>query len=114
MITVELINTTTPNTVTKIVKNNAAFGVMTSDSISITATANDVLEIRFTSLPGTGVTPGLAAALDNVSVRETTPPVLTAISSDTVDGTYLTAAVVDIDLTFSEPVSSTGLILNLD
>lgn len=100
---------------TKTVKNTGLFGSLVSNSISATATAGNVIEIRFTSLPGNGITPGSAAALDNVSVRETTLPTLAAISSsDTLDGTYLTAAVIDLDLTFSEPVSSTGFTLNLD
>ncbi len=116
MITVEIFDTTAggPAIATKTLKNTGSFGSFVSDSLSTTATAGNTLQVRFTSLAGTGVTPGDAAALDNVSVKETTLPVLTTISSDVVDGTYTIAEIVDIDLTFSEPVSSTGLTLNLD
>ncbi len=43
---------------------------MVSSSISnaTAATVGNMVEIRFISLVGTGVTPGNAAALDNVSI----------------------------------------------
>lgn len=43
---------------------------MVSSSLANTtaATAGNMVEIRFISLTGTGVTPGNAAALDNVSI----------------------------------------------
>jgi hypothetical protein len=112
MITVELVNTTTSTTVTKVVTNDVAFGSMKSESISMTAAANDVLEIRFTALPGTG---GSAAALDNVAVTaiDSIAPTITNISSDKANGTYTIGEIIDLDVTFSENVSGT-MTLTLD
>jgi photosystem II stability/assembly factor-like uncharacterized protein/IMP cyclohydrolase len=41
-------------------------------------------------------------------VIDTTPPTITNISSDKANGTYATGEVIDIDVTFSETVTSTG------
>lgn len=118
MMTAQLWDTTS-NTLlaSKTVKNTWAYGSLVSDSISPTtsATVGNTLEIRFVSLPGTGVTPGSAAALDNVSITaiDATAPIITDISSDTVDGTYTTGDIIDIDVTFSENVSGT-MTLTLD
>ena len=40
--------------------------------------------------------------------EDTTPPTITNISSDKPNGTYTVGEVIDIDVTFSEPVTSTG------
>ncbi len=44
----------------------------------------------------------LADALDS------TPPTITSVSSDKTNGSYSVGEVIDIDVTFSEPVTSTG------
>lgn len=120
MMTVELYDTTTNTSVaTKTVQNTGSYGSLVSDSLTATSTVGDTLEVRFSSLAGTGVTPGSAAALDTVmlstaALPDTTAPVLSNVSSDTVDGTYTAGDIIDIDLTFSEPVTSTGLTLDLN
>lgn len=116
MITAELWDTTTTTLlVSKTVKNTGSYGSFVSDSLSATATAGNTLQVRFSSLVGTGVTPGDAAALDNVSVTavDATAPIITNISSDKADGTYTIGEVIDIDVTFSENVSGT-MTLTLD
>jgi hypothetical protein len=119
MITVELRDTTANTTLaTKTVKNTGAYGIFVSDTIStITpATVGNTLEVRFTSLPGTGITPGSAAAIDNVSVLATdsTAPIITNISSSVSDGSYNETDAIDIDVSFSEAVTSANVILTLD
>lgn len=42
------------------------------------------------------------------TVVDTTPPTITSVSSNTANGTYGTGAVIDIRVTFSEAVTSTG------
>lgn len=41
-------------------------------------------------------------------VVDTTPPTILSASSDKIDGFYTTGEIIDIDLIFSEIVSSTG------
>ncbi len=53
------------------------------------------------------------AEVDHVRITvyytaETTPPTITNISSDKANGTYTIGEVIDIDVTFSEVVTSTG------
>jgi hypothetical protein len=43
-------------------------------------------------------------------VIDTTAPTITSVSSDKVDGAYAVGEVIDIDVTFSEAVTSTGLV----
>jgi hypothetical protein len=117
MITAEIFDTTAggPPIATKTVTNTGSYGSFVTDSLSVTATAGHILQVRFTSLAGNGVTPGDAAALDNVSVTaiDATAPIITNVSSDKADGTYTIGEVIDIDVTFSENVSGT-MALTLD
>lgn len=41
-------------------------------------------------------------------VGDTTPPTITSVSSDTANGSYNAGDIIDIDVTFSEAVTSTG------
>lgn len=56
------------------------------------------------------MTPGSAAALDNVAVTatDTTAPTITNITTTTANGSYPAGAIIPIDVTFSEVVTSTG------
>ncbi len=55
---------------------------------------------------------GTGVGIDNVVVQtinsDTTAPTITSVSSDKPNGTYTTGEVIDIDVTFSEAVTSTG------
>lgn len=52
---------------------------------------------------------GIAATdLSSVCTQSTAPPTIASITSDTADGYYTTGAVIDIDVNFSEAVTSAG------
>lgn len=55
---------------------------------------------------------GTGVGIDNVLVQtassDTTAPTITSVSSDKTNGSYTTGEVIDIDVTFSETVTSTG------
>lgn len=53
-------------------------------------------------------TTNLAANKALVIVTDTTAPTITSVSSDKTNGSYTTGVVIDIDVTFSEAVTSTG------
>ncbi len=77
---------------------------------SITATGKAGIGLGYTVIStddgGTGV------QMDNVVVQttadDTTAPTITNVTSDKASGTYTTGEVIDIDVTFSEAITSTG------
>lgn len=94
MITAELWDTTANTLLASLtVQNVGAFDTMSGASFSNSspATVGNSLEIRFTGLAGNGVTPGNAAALDNVLVS-------------TSDGVSPTATTVSISSDNSDPL----------
>jgi len=119
MITAQLWDTTSSTLLaTKTVKNTGTYGSLVSETLSNSSPAivGNTIEVRFISLPGTGVTPGSAAALDNISVSATdsTAPTITNISSSTADGSYNENDIIDIDVTFSEAVTSPSVTVTLN
>ncbi len=81
---------------------------VTDSSLSSTGSAGIGLgrTVVSTDDGGTGV------GIDNVVVQtinsDSTAPTITSVSSDKANGTYTTGEVIDIDVTFSEAVTSTG------
>ncbi len=57
---------------------------------------------------GGGGPSSAADSLDVTIVEDIIPPTITSISSDKADGYYKAEEVIDIDVTFSEVVTSTG------
>ena len=53
-----------------------------------------------------------AAGLFTISI-DTTPPTVTGVTCNSPSGSYKAGSAIPINLTFSEPVSSTGLVLSL-
>lgn len=83
---------------------------LTVTDSSITATGKAGIGLGYVNVStddgGTGV------GIDNVVVQtassDVTAPTITSVSSDKADGSYTTGDVIDIDITFSESVTSTG------
>jgi hypothetical protein len=61
-----------------------------------------------TANPMVSFTPGTSLATNKALVIDTTAPTITSVSSDTAAGTYKPGDTIDIDVTFSQAVTSTG------
>lgn len=55
-----------------------------------------------------GGTMDMGAFKEDSDPNDITPPTITSVTSDKANGTYITGEVIDIDVTFSEAVTSTG------
>lgn len=90
-------------------KVNGVTKLTVTDS-SITATGKAGIGLGYVNVStddaGTGV------GIDNVVVQtatsDSTAPTITSVSSDKTNGSYTVGEVIDIDVTFSESVTSTG------
>lgn len=90
-------------------KVNGVTKVTVTDS-SITATGKAGIGLGYTAVStddgGTGV--GMDTALVQTTSTDSTAPTISSVSSDTAGGAYKAGQVIDIDVTFSEAVTSTG------
>lgn len=109
------------------VTNIAVGDTVTFSAIGSTLTAevNDVTKLTVTDSSITGIgTAGIGFGYINISTddsgtgqhiddvvvtdSDTTAPIITSVSSDKANGSYKAGEVIDIDVTFSEAVTSTG------
>ena len=84
-----------------------ADGVSTGTSATVTGLTNETsydFRVSTVNTNGTGNPSSIATAI----TPDVTAPTITNISSDKIDGSYTTGEVIDIDVTFSEAVTSTG------
>jgi len=80
------------------------FGTATAEDTTISASVEGTYVIRLTATDNAG-----NSANDNFSlIWDTTRPTISSISSNKADGSYKAGEVIDIDVTFSESVTSTG------
>ncbi len=116
----------------------SSVSILDSDTVQITLSgtptgSNQRIRYAYTGVPGTdtgGQNAGSAAGnlrdsdpypslygntlynwavhFDQAVTLDATAPTITNISSDKTNGSYTTGEVIDIDVTFSEPVTSTG------
>lgn len=90
-------------------KVNGVTKVTVTDS-SITNAGKAGIGLGYTAVStddgGTGV--GMDTVLVQTTSTDTTAPTITSVSSDTAGGSYNAGDVIDIDVTFSEAVTSTG------
>ena len=84
-------------------------GVCSSSTVTITSSALSLGTHATMNAKQTDVALNVSSASSNLSVTiDTTPPTITNVSSDKANGSYTTGEVIDIDVTFSEEVTSTG------
>ncbi len=90
-------------------KVNGVTKLTVTDS-SITATGKAGIGLGYVNISTDDV--GTGVGIDNVVVQtasaDSTAPTVTNISSDKANGSYKAGEVIDIDVTFSETVTSTG------
>ncbi|MDQ3075849.1 MAG: DUF5011 domain-containing protein [bacterium] len=84
------------------------------DSLSFNANSRDsnlyglTLKPDDTKIYFTGATNDSIFQYSTTMVSDSTPPTITNVNSDKANGSYTTGEVIDIDVTFSEVVTSTG------
>lgn len=90
-------------------KVNGVTKVEVTDT-AITATGKAAIGLGYvtvaTDAGGTGV--GIDDVVVQTTSSDSTPPTITSVSSDKTNGSYSVGEVIDIDVTFSEIVTSTG------
>ncbi len=90
-------------------KVNGVTKVTVTDS-SITSAGKAGIGLGYTAVStddgGTGV--GIDTVLVQTATSDSTAPTITSVSSDKTNGSYTVGEVIDIDVTFSEAVTSTG------
>ncbi|MFA7193566.1 MAG: Ig-like domain-containing protein [Candidatus Paceibacterota bacterium] len=88
---------------------NASSPYISIDGGSIWSVMQDVEQLSYIAIDGAGTKIVGAMSYGAVSVFEdVVEPIVASISSDKADGTYTVGEVIDIDVTFSEAVTSTG------
>jgi len=80
----------------------------TSADLDLFSIAGTIKDIGQTTL--TNFTPATGLAANKNLVIDTTPPTIADVSSTKDNGVYATNAIIPIDVTFSEPVTSTGAV----
>jgi len=77
-----------------------------SSDLTVNTISGTIKDAALNSMTNFAPTTNLAA--NKALVIETTAPTITNVSSDKANGTYTVGEVIDIDVTFSEAVTSTG------
>lgn len=100
--------------------SSARFGLSTSYGTTSTSTGTSTHSVSLSGLTSntlyhfalyaTDSTGNSATTTDYTFTTTSGAPTITNISSDKADGTYGVGEVIDIDVTFSEAVTSTGLV----
>jgi hypothetical protein len=84
-------------------------GACASSTVTITSSALSEATHATMNAKQTDVAGNVSVASSNLSVTiDPSLPTITSVSSDKADGTYTVGEVIDIDVTFSETVTSTG------
>ncbi|MEK7546453.1 MAG: Ig-like domain-containing protein [Patescibacteria group bacterium] len=78
----------------------------TSSDLTVNTISGTIKDAALNTL--TNFTPGTNLAANKALVIDTTAPTITSVSSDKANGSYKAGDVIDIDVTFSEAVTSTG------
>jgi hypothetical protein len=78
----------------------------TSSDLTVSSISGTIADASLNAMSNFVPTTNLAA--NKAIVIDTTAPTVTSVSSDKANGTYLVGEVIDIDVTFSEVVTSTG------
>jgi hypothetical protein len=80
----------------------------TSSDLDVQSVAGTIKDQALNQM--TNMVPATNLAYNKAIVIDTTAPTILNVSSDHADGTFSDPEVIDIDLTFSEAVTSTGLV----
>src|SRR3990167_9694823 len=84
-------------------------GTCSASTVTITSSALSLGTHATMNAKQTDVALNVSSASSNLSVTiDTTAPTITNVSSDKANGSYTIGEVIDIDVTFSEEVTSTG------
>ena len=78
----------------------------TTSDLTVKTISGTIKDAALNSM--TDFVPATNLAANKAIVIDTTAPTITNVSSDHANGTYTTGEVIDIDVTFSEAVTSTG------
>lgn len=78
----------------------------TSSDLTVNSISGTIADLGGNAMSSFSIGTNLAA--NKAVVLKTTPPTITSVSSDKANGTYAAGEVIDIDVTFSEAVTTTG------